>query len=74
MQTGKRYYGILLFIIAFHSILRAQDCGKFSIIQQSQIAGSCNAITLTMLHDQQNRPYLYVANKEAGLKFMILQI
>ncbi|MBK7560495.1 MAG: hypothetical protein IPQ06_09720 [Chitinophagaceae bacterium] len=68
MQTGKRYYGILLFIIAFHSILRAQDCGKFSIIQQSQIAGSCNAITLTMLHDQQNRPYLYVANKEAGLK------
>jgi hypothetical protein len=45
-----------------------EDCGKFTITQQSQIPAACNAITMTMLHDQKDRPYLYVANKEAGLK------
>ena len=45
-----------------------QRCSQFSITQQSQITASCTAIPLTMQHDQQGLPYLYVANKEAGLK------
>lgn len=46
----------------------AQDCSKFTLNLQSQIAADCKAITMTMLHDQQEKPFLYVANKEAGLK------
>lgn len=46
----------------------AQECRKLTITQQSQIAAACTAIPLTMQQDQQGLPYLYVANKEAGLK------
>ncbi len=49
-------------------LLSAQDCSTFNITQQSQIPATCNAITMTMQHDQLSRPYLYVANKEAGMK------
>lgn len=56
---------LVLFIAAMAS---AQDCSRLTLSQQSQIAAGCNAITMTMLHDQQDKPYLYVANKEAGLK------
>lgn len=49
-------------------ITNGQNCNQFSITQQSQIAANCSAIPLTMQHDQQGLPYLYVANKEAGLK------
>jgi hypothetical protein len=55
-------------LLSINMFLNAQDCSKFTITQQSQIPAACNAITLTMLHDQQDKPYLYVANKEAGLK------
>jgi len=53
----------LLFLVT-----NGQNCSRFSITQQSQIAAACTAIPLTMQHDQQGLPYLYVANKEAGLK------
>lgn len=55
-------------LLSISIILNAQDCDKFAITHQSEIPAACNAITMTMLHDQQGRPYLYVANKEAGLK------
>lgn len=35
---------------------------------QSEIPSSCQFMTMTMLHDRSDRPYLYVANKEGGLK------
>lgn len=54
------------FLISLHG--RAQRCNQLSITQQSQIAAACTAIPLTMQHDQQGLPWLYVANKEAGLK------
>ena len=68
MRIWIKLTGTFLFFNLICLILPAQDCSKFSITRQSQIQASCNAITLTMLHDQQDRPYLYVANKEAGLK------
>jgi hypothetical protein len=46
----------------------AQDCNKVTLSLQSQITSNCKSITMSMLHDQQDKPYLYVANKEAGLK------
>lgn len=57
----------LLFLLSFH-LLKAQDCKQLSIVQQSQIPGQCSAVTMTMMHDVLDRNYLYVANKEAGLK------
>ncbi len=62
----KLVFVTLGFFISIQCI--SQRCSQFSITQQSQIAASCTAIPLTMQHDQQGLPYLYVANKEAGLK------
>lgn len=46
----------------------SQSCSGLNIQWQSDIPSVCSAMTMTMMHDQLNRPYLYVANKEAGLK------
>lgn len=66
MPASFRYPFLLL--LFFCQIIKAQDCGKITTSFQSQIPATCSAITMTMLHDQQDRPYLYIANKEAGLK------
>jgi len=47
--------------------LHAQNCGSMNLQWQSDIASMCSAMTMTMIHDDINRPYLYVANKEYGL-------
>ena len=57
----------LLAVFAFLNS-NSQDCSRMSFTLQSQIPANCTAISMTMLHDQQGLPYLYVANKEAGLK------
>ncbi len=61
------------FLLAFgYSLLAytslAQSCSSLNITHQSDIASTCPFMTMTMMHDQNNLPYLYVANKEAGLK------
>lgn len=68
MQTGFKYHMAICLAICLSVHLNAQQCKEFSITQQSQITAACTAIPLTMQHDQQGLPYLYVANKEAGLK------
>lgn len=37
------------------------------IQHRADIPSICTEITMTMIHDTEDRPYLYVANKEAGL-------
>ena len=56
----------LIFILAFVKSLTAQT--NLNIQFQADIPSICTEMTVTMKHDTQNRPYLYVANKEAGLK------
>jgi LVIVD repeat len=68
MHFRIKYSVTILLANLVFAFLYAQNCNKLQITQQSQIPASCNAIPLTMLHDQQDKPYLYVANKEAGLK------
>ena len=46
----------------------SQSCSTLNITHQADIASTCAFMTMTMMHDEQSRPYLYVANKEAGLK------
>ncbi|MFN8359210.1 MAG: T9SS type A sorting domain-containing protein [Candidatus Kapaibacterium sp.] len=42
------------------------DC-PMNLRWQADIASTCATMTMTMIHDADERPYLYVATKEAGL-------
>lgn len=57
---------ILTLSIQFTAI--SQNCQALDIQWKADIASTCANMTMTMMHDELNRPYLYVANKEAGLK------
>src|ERR1051325_3897416 len=56
------------FILSFSFPARAQDPGSLHFLTESEIPSVCTAVSMTMLHDRQDMPFLYVANKEAGLK------
>ena len=55
---------MLLLLAGYHSGAFAQGC---DLTSRSDIPSVCSAITMTMQHDNLDRPYLYVANKEAGV-------
>lgn len=57
---------MFLLSFAFHSY--SQHCGNLNIQWQADIPSTCNYMVMTMIHDQVGRSFLYVANKEAGLK------
>ncbi len=62
---------IILFVslcYGFSTLLIAQGCSSLNLQLKAEIPSTCATMTMTMLHDQQDKPYLYVANKEAGLK------
>ena len=61
---------IFLFLLATLNceINYAQSCSSMNLQLQSSLASVCTEMVMTMQHDQLNRPYLYVANKEAGLR------
>ena len=46
----------------------SQSCSTLNITHQADIVSTCSFMVMTMIHDELGRPYLYVANKEAGLK------
>lgn len=52
----------------------SQNCNTLNIQLQSEIASTCSNMTMTMMHDELNRPYLFVANKEAGLKIYDISV
>lgn len=64
----------LLALFLIHSLIRlstnvhSQNCANLYITQQADIASTCNYMAITMMHDALDRPYLFIANKEAGLK------
>ncbi len=59
---------LIIFIIVI--LISGNLCSQsnLSIQYESEIHSTCNQLTVTMMHDVLDRPYLYVANKEAGLK------
>jgi len=68
----KRYIIILLislFQFAQLKYVNAQNCATMNMKFEADITSNCTAMVMTMVHDKRaNMPYLYVANKEAGLK------
>ena len=60
--------GLSIVYCLLSTTANSQSCSSLNITHQSDITSTCSLMTMTMIHDQLNRPYLYVANKEAGLK------
>lgn len=66
----KKQNVIVLFLsmyLIIHSCY-SQTCNSMNFSEQADIPSTCNQMAMTMMHDILDRPYLYVANKEAGLK------
>ncbi len=64
----KVYPSLLLLSFLFPIRIHSQGCSTLNFQLKSEIASTCQQMTMTMMHDKLDRPYLYVANKEAGLK------
>ncbi|MBL7888747.1 MAG: T9SS type A sorting domain-containing protein [Bacteroidia bacterium] len=64
----KILYSLLFFLFCITTKNIAQTCSSLNFQLQANIPSTCNNMVMTMMHDQNNQPYLYVANKEAGLK------
>ncbi len=65
----KFYWSLFLTAFGLSPVISfSQSCSTLNITQQSYIASTCNEMVMTMIHDELGRSYLYVANKEAGLK------
>lgn len=62
----RKIFTLPFFILSAYSSV-AQNC-NLNIQWKADIPTSCPSMTMSMLHDRLDRPYLYVANKEAGLK------
>lgn len=58
----------ILILISACLPVYSQNCSSIDLQWKSDISSTCNFMVMTMMHDDLNRPYLYVANKEAGLK------
>ena len=56
----------------------SQSCSSLNIQWQSDLnyhtCGAFPPSTMTMMHDELNRPYLYIANKESGLKIYDISV
>lgn len=74
----KLLLGFLIFIIHCPLSIFSQSCSSLNIQWQADLNGhTCGAFppsTMTMMHDDLNRPYLYIANKEDGLKVYDISI
>ena len=67
----KRYFkfSLLFLVLVFSNYLsKSQGCSGFNIKKESEIVSTCSGIAMTMIHDVTGKAYLYVANKESGLK------
>ena len=60
--------GALLITAFLQSGVAAQPCANLNIQHRADIPSTCPEITITMREDLLGRPFLYVAQKEAGLR------
>ncbi len=57
----------LALCLIFYSVASSQNCSNLNFQLQGEYPSVCGKITMTMIHDQDSAPYLYVANKTDGL-------
>ncbi len=65
---------LLFMLMVLSNPGKAQKCSDLNFQLQADIASTCGNMVMTMIHDNQGRPLLYVANKEAGLKIYTIAI
>lgn len=63
----KTILWLLPAVILYSQKTLSQPCNDLNIQHQADIVSTCGNMAMTMIHDQNNLPYLYIANKEAGL-------
>jgi hypothetical protein len=61
-------YLFLPFLLAGSHNIYAQSCGNLQLTLKAEIPSVCADVTLTMKEDNTNRPFLYVAVKDSGLR------
>ncbi len=63
---------LLCSCIAFFFLpeMRSQVCSGLNFQVLSEIPSDCGHMPLSLLHDQLDRPFLYVAQKEGGLRVL----
>ena len=70
---GKHMRGLTFFLLVFFAnLLRAQPCDKLNLLEVHSYDAKCAEQVMTLTFDLNDKPYMYVANKEAGLQ--VLQI
>jgi hypothetical protein len=67
MRRYKKFFFVFVMLNAFSSF------AEMNLVQKYEIPGECSGIAMTMIHDTQERNFLYVASKEAGLKIYNLE-
>jgi hypothetical protein len=60
-------YLAIFFISIIPCLLSAQYCDSFGLTLEDDLELDCDNNTLTALHDQMDRDYVYTANAEGGL-------
>jgi hypothetical protein len=69
---GKVMKNLLTFIylLTFPFLVVAQPCDKLNLTETHSYEAACAAQSMTLTFDLRKRPYVYVANKEAGLSVL----
>ena len=67
MKRKKMYILFVPVLIFSFGTSSSQTCGNLNFQHQADIPSVCNSLFMTMIHDRNDLPYLYVANKGAGL-------
>lgn len=70
----KKTVTLILAIIFLYENANSQTCSNLNIRLQADISSTCDSLVMTMIHDQNNLPYLYVANKSAGLRIYDISV
>lgn len=68
-------FRVLILVVVLSACQRAfaQQCSNLQPNLLSEITMDCASIPLSMMHDTRGLPFLFVANKDAGLRIMHLE-
>lgn len=60
--------GLLVLLAAIMHLAAQPECSDLNFQLHTDLPSDCAHMTMTMQHDRQGHPFLYVAGKEGGLK------
>lgn len=66
MKKAAQLFLTFVFSNQFGSF--GQNCSTMNLTERAEVGSVCSEMVLTTMHDANGLPYLYVANKEGGLR------